>query len=167
MYTFLLIAHVLTAILFLGPITVSVSTFAKQADAAREGDTSAQGAVRILFRITSAYGVLSALVPILGVALMFTDPGLYWRQGRLHTSLVLAIIAWALLIVVVIPLQRSVVQALGLTDPEEEDEEEPRNASTHDLLTRWDHTRKRLAMFGGIFCTLWVIILVLMLGPVW
>lgn len=167
MYTFLLIVHALTAILFLGPITVSVSSFAAQASAAREGDAHARGAVRFLFHITSSYGVLSALVPIIGVAVMFTDPTVYLRQGRMHTSLLLAIIAWALLIVVLIPQQRSVVSALGLLEPEDDDAADEAARPAHDPLQDWEHTRKRLAIGGGVFCALWVTILILMVGPAW
>ena len=90
MGSLLTIVHILAAILLLGPVTVAVSQFQVQALKAHEGDTTAGGAARVLYRITQTYGTLSLLVPLVGFAIMFT--GDYWHEGRFHTSLLLSII---------------------------------------------------------------------------
>ena len=100
----LTIIHVLAAVLLLGPVTVAVSQFQVQALKAHEGDTTARGAARVLYRITQTYGMLSLLVPLVGFAIMFT--GNYWHEGRFHVSLLLSIIGWALLLFVIMPRQK-------------------------------------------------------------
>ena len=97
----LTIIHVLAAVLLLGPVTVAVSQFQVQALKTHEGDTTAGGAARMLYRITQTYGMLSLLVPLVGFAIMFT--GDYWHNGRFHASLLLSVVAWALLLFVIAP----------------------------------------------------------------
>ncbi|MBC3186175.1 DUF2269 domain-containing protein [Corynebacterium sp. zg-331] len=155
MYTILLILHVLTAALFLGPVTVAVSSFQVHATKARDNDPQATGMANLMHRITSSYGVLSLLVPLLGVAVMFTDPGTYWKNGLFHAALLLALLAWALLLFLIIPRQKKMMAALGLA----EDDEAP-EGDAH--IADWDKAKGQLSMFGGIFALLWVMILVLM-----
>ncbi|MCF4006921.1 DUF2269 family protein [Corynebacterium uropygiale] len=159
MHTLLLALHILCAILFLGPVTVAVSGFGAQAWKAQEGSDLARGTARIFHKITATYGVLSVLVPAIGVALMFTDPGLYWKQGRFHASIVLSVIAWILLIVVIIPRQKRMLGALRLLDEGEQEEAEADGEAT---VTDWASAKKQLSIMGGIFCLLWVIIAILM-----
>ncbi|WP_413464488.1 DUF2269 domain-containing protein [Corynebacterium sp. 22KM0430] len=155
LYTVLLILHVLTAALFLGPVTVAVSSFQVHAVKAKNNDPQAAGMASLMHRITSSYGVLSLLVPLLGVAVMFTDPGTYWKNGIFHGALLLALIAWALLFFLIIPRQKKMMAALGLLEADEVPE-----GGAH--IANWEKAKGQLSMFGGIFSLLWVIILILM-----
>lgn len=159
MYTFLLALHIICAILFLGPVTVAVSGFGAQALKAHEGSDHARGTARLLHKITATYGILSALVPAIGVALMFTDPDNYWKQGRFHASIVLSIVAWVLLIIFIIPRQKRVLGALSLLDEGEQEEAEAEGEAT---VNDWPAAKKQLSIMGGVFCLLWVLIAVLM-----
>ncbi|MEJ4099810.1 DUF2269 domain-containing protein [Corynebacterium mastitidis] len=158
MYTVLLILHVLTAVLFLGPVTVAVSSFQVHAVKAKEGDASAVGLTQLMHRITNTYGVLSLLTPLLGVAVMFTDPGVYWKNGVFHAALLLALIAWAILFFLILPRQKAMMGALGLLDADEV----PEDAKNAAPVANWNKAKGQLSMFGGIFSLLWAVILVLM-----
>lgn len=149
----LILIHVIAAILFLGPVTVATSLFPREALAVHNGNTKARGAVRILHRISNDYGTISLLVPLLGFAIMFT--GDYWSNGKFHASIALSIVAWALLIFAILPRQRKMVAALGISD---EDPEEPASE-----ITDWKKAKGQLAMFSGIFAASWVVIAILML----
>ena len=155
MGSLLTIVHVLAAVLLLGPVTVAVSQFQVQALKAHEGDTTAGGAARVLYRITQTYGTLSLLVPLVGFAIMFT--GDYWHEGRFHTSLLLSIIGWALLLFIIMPRQKTMMGALRLL---------PEDELTHDFqVADWKKAKSQLAIFGGIFSLLWVITAILMMLP--
>jgi len=156
MTTILIALHVLAAVLFLGPVTVAVSSFHAQALKARGGDTRAAGAATVLHKLTSTYGMLAAIVPLLGVAIMMTD-GAYWKQGQFHAAIALAVIAWVILILLIIPRQKKMMGSLGLLDPADHDPET-------DVLSeeKWAKTKSQLSMFGGIFSLLWVVMFVLM-----
>ena len=149
-------AHVLTAVLFLGPVMLATSTFHVRAFAAHEGDTRQLGAASLLFRITKIYGLLSLLVPVIGVAAwIFAYPDLM-KNGVYHASILLCVIAWALLFFLIIPRQRQMIQALGVA--EDEDAE-----ITTAPIADWNKAKSQLSMFGGIFNLLWVIVAILML----
>lgn len=152
----MIVLHVLAAVLFIGPVTIATSTFPAQAVKARAGDAKAAGAAAVLHRITSVYGLLSALVPIIGVGIMFTD-GSYWREGKYHIAITLAVIAWAILLFLIQPRQRKMMGSLGLLDAGDFD---PETDQLDDA--KWDKTKSQLSMFSGIFALLWVIMLVLM-----
>lgn len=154
MTTIFIFLHVLTAILFLGPVTVATSSFHVRALEAHEGNTRSGSVAKLLHRITNTYGMLSMLVPILGVAIMFTNTD-YWSMGNFHAAIGFSVVAWALLIFLIIPRQRQMVGVLGLLDPEEV---EGRSFEVKD----WKKAKSQLSMFGGIFALLWVIILLLM-----
>lgn len=154
MYLVFVILHVFAAVLLLGPVTIAVSAFQGRAVRVHEGDGESAGAARLLFRITNTYGMFSLLVPILGVAVMFTNNA-YWRMGQFHASIALALIAWGLLLFLIIPKQKQMMGALGLLEPEDVEDK------AYEVKD-WDKAKKRLSMFGGIFSLLWVIILVLM-----
>lgn len=156
MTTILIALHVLSAVLFIGPVTIAVSTFHGQAVKAHRGDARAAGAAQVLHKLTSVYGVLAALVPLLGVAIMFTDSA-YLRQGQFHAAIVVAVVAWILLLLLIIPRQKKMMGALGLLDAADHDPE-----SDHLADDAWEKTRKQLAMFGGVFCLLWLIMFILM-----
>ena len=156
MTTILIVFHVLAAVLFLGPVTVAISTFQTQAVKAQAGDTRAAGAASVLHKLTSTYGMLAAIVPLLGVAIMMTD-GAYWKQGQFHAAIALAVIAWIILLLLIVPRQKKMMGSLGLLDPADHDPET-------DVLSeeKWAKTKSQLSMFGGIFSLLWVVMFVLM-----
>ena len=156
MTTILIALHVLAAVLFIGPVTFAVSTFHVQALNARGGDPRAAGAAQVLHKLSSTYGVLAALVPLLGVSVMFTNPA-YWSQGQFHVPLTLAVIAWIILLVLIIPRQKKMMGSLGLLDAADHDPETDTLADGE-----WVKTKKQLSMFGGIFSLLWLIMFVLM-----
>ncbi|MEY6449450.1 DUF2269 domain-containing protein [Corynebacterium pseudotuberculosis] len=162
MGTLLIILHVLTAVLFLGPVTVAVSSFQSRAIEAHNGNATAEGSALTLYKITQTYGMLSLLVPLIGFAVMFTNDSSvmftndsYWSDGRYHASIALAVVAWAILIFLIMPRQKKLAGALGLL---EADELETGNFEIAD----WNKAKSLLSMFGGIFSLLWVIIAVLM-----
>ncbi len=156
MTTILIVFHVLAAVLFLGPVTVAISTFQTQAVKAQAGDTRAAGAASVLHKLTNVYGMLAALVPLLGVGIMMTDSA-YWSDGRFHIAITLAVIAWLILLFLIIPRQKKMMGSLGLLDAADHDPES-------DVLPaeKFDKTKSQLSMFGGIFSLLWVIMLILM-----
>lgn len=156
MTTILIVFHVLAAVLFLGPVTVAISTFQTQAVKAQAGDTRAAGAASVLHKLTNVYGMLAALVPLLGVGIMMTDSA-YWSDGRFHIAIALAVIAWLILLFLIIPRQKKMMGSLGLLDAADHDPES-------DVLPaeKFDKTKSQLSMFGGIFSLLWVIMLILM-----
>ncbi|MBZ8177047.1 DUF2269 domain-containing protein [Corynebacterium poyangense] len=160
MHTLLLALHVIGAILLLGPVTVAVSSFHVQAYQASKGKESARGTAQLLHAITKTYGVISVLVPAIGFALMFTKSGVYWSQGRFHVSILLSVIAWALLIIFIIPRQKRMLGALNLLEDGEQQEAE---AEGEARIANWDSAKKQLSMFGGIFSLLWIIVAILMI----
>lgn len=168
--TSLLIAlHVIAAIIFLGPVTVAVSTFQVHAVKAANGNAHAIGAAQALHRVTSTYGFLSAIVPVLGVAVFITDIPTFGAMPRFHVSILLAIIAWALLFFLILPRQRKALISLGVAADDVDATESAANASaaapganTADDGVDLTKTKKQLSMFGGIFSALWLIIAVLM-----
>lgn len=155
MGTILILLHVLAAILFLGPVTVAVSSFHARAYAAHGGDEQAKGAATTLYKVTQTYGNLSLLVPLIGFAVMFTGDD-YWSDGRFHASIALSVVAWVILYFLIYPRQKKMMGALGLLDA---DELEGQSFE----ITDWDKAKSLLSMFGGIFSLLWVMIAILML----
>ncbi|PRQ12308.1 DUF2269 domain-containing protein [Corynebacterium sp. 13CS0277] len=149
-------AHVLTALVFLGPITLSTSSFHTRAYAAHQGDAKALGAAQMMYRVTKVYGWLSLLVPAIGVAAwIFAYPDLM-KNGVYHTSILLSVVAWALLLVVILPRQRQMLAALGGLDEEESDKPVA-------PIANWEKAKGQLSMFGGIFNALWFIVALLMI----
>ncbi|AEX41704.1 DUF2269 family protein [Corynebacterium diphtheriae] len=154
MNSVLILLHVLTAILFLGPVTVAVSTFHTRAFAAHNGNETAKGAAAVLYKITQTYGMLSLLVPLVGFAVMFTDDS-YWSNGVYHASMALSVIAWALLIFVIMPKQKKMMGNLGLLEADEQ-------AEGGFEIADWKKAKGQLSMFGGLFSLIWVIVAILM-----
>lgn len=159
MTTVLTALHILAAILLLGPVALAVSTFHTFALNAHNGDESAKSTAKLMYKITNVYGLLSLLVPLLGVAVMFLD-STFLRDGRFHTSIFLSVIAWGILFFFISPRQKKLAGALGLLDDDEQEEEEFK-------VVDWAKAKKQLAMLGGIFNLIWVIIFVLMVIPAW
>ena len=145
--TSLLIAlHVLAAVLLMGPVMITVSTYQGQMMKAKDGDAKALGAATTLHRLTSQYGPLSAIVPILGLALFLTNMSVFGTQGRFHVSILLSVIAWVILVALIIPRQKKSLAAL----------------ESGDNSVDFEDHKKKLSMFGGIFNLLWVITAILM-----
>lgn len=156
---FIVILHVLAAVLLIGPVTVATSMFAPQLRKVQSGDTTAVSALQLLARVTRTYGFLSALVPVLGLIALFTVDGAAQRVN-FHIAGVVAVIAWVVLVILVIPTQRKALVAAGAIEPGDApaDETEARKVATQDA----SKLPGRAAMFGGIFNLLWVIVFVLM-----
>lgn len=147
--------HAIAAILFLGPATVANSQFHVRAYDAHNGNTQAAGSAKTLFRISQSYGMLSLLVPLLGIAIMLLDWSFYKSEGQFHAAIALSVITWALLLFVIFPRQKKMMGALGLLEDDEQ------AAKTYEI-ENWDKAKSQLSMFGGIWALLWVIIAVLM-----
>ena len=159
----ILIAHVLAAILLLGPVTVAISMFPRLALAARGGEAGAVGAARSMHAITRTYGLWSLAVPLLGFGVMFTDLENYMKSGALHASILLAIIAWAVLFFLVTPKQRVMMAGLGVADEDEmTDDPDFRERADKAANLDWDKAKSQLSMFSGIFALLWFVTAVLM-----
>lgn len=145
--TSLLIAiHVLAAVLLMGPVMITVSAYQGQMMKAKDGDTKALGAATTLHRLTSQYGPLSAIVPVAGIAVFLTNLSAFGSEGRFHISILLAIIAWVILIAVIIPRQKKTLAAL----------------EGGDQVVDFAKEKKQLSMFSGIFNLLWIITALLM-----
>lgn len=147
--------HAIAAILFLGPATVANSQFHVRAYDAHNGNTQAAGSAKTLFRISQSYGMLSLLVPLLGIAIMLLDWSFYKSEGQFHAAIALSVITWALLLFVIFPRQKKMMGALDLLEDDEQ------AAKTYEI-ENWDKAKSQLSMFGGIWALLWVIIAVLM-----
>lgn len=151
MTALLLSLHVLAAILTVGPVAITASMFpriARRALAAPD-DAGATAAARILHRITRVYAVIGVAVPVLGYA---TGASLgVLSDAWLVTSMVLTAGAAAVLILLVLPGQRRVVDALDA----------PRPAGPGDPAA--PDAARRLAMHAGVFNLLWAVVVVLMI----
>lgn len=136
MNAFLLSAHVIAAILAVGPIAVAASMFPRYARALPSGaaDDHALPVARTLYRICQTYAVFGVAVPMLGIA---TAAGMgVLTDAWVLVSIALTAAAAAVLVLLVLPAQRRALQGLTVT---------------------------RLAMTTGIFNLLWVIVTVLMI----
>ena len=74
---------------------------------AAQGDQAALGSARVLHNITNTYGYISAIVPILGLGAFLSDIDAYKSAVNFHIAILVAIIAWCLLLFVILPKQRS------------------------------------------------------------
>ena len=144
--------HVLVAILFVGPLAVSTALFGGAAVKAAAGDQQSLGIAKVMHRITNTYGMLSLIVPAIGFIIFFTDLDVYKTEGMVHASILLTIIAWALLLFVISPKQAKVLAALGDTDV---DADAPADLDI-------EKAKKQLGMFGGIFSLLWLVTAIMM-----
>lgn len=139
MRTFLLVAHIAAAILFVGPATVATSLFPRYAVA----ETAA--VARALNRIGRVYGVSSLAVPAVGLALVGQggwDPGAPW----IAASLAIFAAATALLLAVILPGQRRMLLALDAAGPDP------------------GSTRTVLRAASGVYGIAWVVVLILMVA---
>ncbi len=128
----LLSVHVLAAILAIGPVAVAASIFPRYAR-----EPGGPAVLPFLHRICRVYAVVGLAVPVFGVA---TGAGLgVLTDAWLLTSVVLTVVAAALLALVILPVQRR-------------------------LLTASDSgPAGRLGLATGVFNLLWAVVVVLMI----
>ncbi|MEE6179498.1 DUF2269 family protein [Mycobacterium sp. 050134] len=150
MSAFLLSVHLVTAILAVGPIAVAASMFPPAARAAlAAGDQRAATAVRVLHRIANVYSVVGVAVPCFGLATAASLGVL--GQAWLLVSIALTAVAALVLVVLILPAQRVVLDGIqGASSI---------GAQTAEALAL---LARRLAMRTGIFNLLWVVVVVLM-----
>ena len=145
MTTFLVFLHVAAAILLIGPVCVSTSSFQTQMAKAAQGEHAALGSARVLHNITNTYGYISAIVPILGLGVLLSNISAYKSEVNFHIAILVAIVAWCLLFFVIIPKQKTAMASLESNE-------------TFDYAA----AKKPLSAFGGVFNLLWIICLILM-----
>ena len=145
MTSFLVFLHVAAAILLIGPVCVSTSSFQTQMAKAAQGDHAALGSARVLHNITNTYGYISAIVPILGLGVFLSDISAYKSEVNFHIAILVAIIAWCLLFFVILPKQKKAMAALESTES-----------------FNYAAAKEPLSAFGGVFNLLWIICLILM-----
>ncbi len=150
MSKFLLILHVLAAIVAIGPVTVAASRFPQEARRALADptDPGALSTARQLHRICSVYAYIGIAVPILGIATGASMGvlGSTW----LTVSMMLTALAAVVLGGLIVPGQAAVVARLFA----------PRTEAT-PLPGR--EATVRLAMMTGVFNLLWATVTVLMI----
>lgn len=157
MNTVFVLLHVAAAILLLGPVMVAASMFPRQAAEARSGAQESVGRASVLQRLTSTYGMLSALVPLLGAVVLIFGWDVYKTNYFLHTAIILALIAWGILFFMVIPQQRKMMGTLNALDPAEADQS--------DYTSNFEGAKAKATAGAGIFNLLVMIILILMYLP--
>jgi hypothetical protein len=133
---FLLVVHVLAAIVFVGPATYASSAFARFA---RPGALEVAAA---LHSATRAYGAASVIVGVVGLVLAAHRALL--GQGWLMASIGLFIVSLGLLFGVALPAQKHALDILQTR------EEIPGSLKT------------RLRLGAGFFALCWLVVLVLM-----
>ncbi|MCK9899016.1 hypothetical protein CC117_01680 [Parafrankia colletiae] len=143
MTTFLLSAHVVVAIIAIGPVTVAASMFAPAVRAALRDpdDARAAGVVSTLHRICNVYAAIGITVPILGFATaasmgVLGDP---W----LLTSIALTGVAAGVLALAVLPGQQQLLDVI-----------DTRAAAV---------SARNVAVASGLFSLLWTVVTVLMI----
>jgi len=111
MRTTLLVLHVVLAIFLIGPIATAINQGAR---ALLGGDA---GGLRLLARTTTIYGWASLLVALFGSALVRDDYGHSFSDGWLIASIVLFLVATALVVGVLSPLLRGAVRTATAGGP--------------------------------------------------
>ncbi|MEM9654939.1 MAG: hypothetical protein AAGA65_22805 [Actinomycetota bacterium] len=113
----LLFAHVFSAVLMIGPLTVASGAFGRYVKAAQD-DPAALGAARELGRISNNYGSSSALVGGIGIVLA-TEAG-WWSALWLQIAAAVFTAGYLILVVSVLPVQRKLLAEVengGSVDP--------------------------------------------------
>lgn len=146
--TVLTAAHVVAALLLLGPITVAASRFPRLVRAARDApdDPGPLAAARELHAITRGYAAASVVVPALGVGV--TSALQLFGQRWLQVAIALTALAAAVLVLGVLQGQTRVLATL--TGPDND-------VGLAPLLGR-------LGAATGVFGLLWVAVAVLMVA---
>lgn len=105
MSAILLSAHIVVAILAVGPIAVAASMFPRYAR-----DETARPVTNVLYRICQTYAVVGVAVPLLGIATAISMGVL--TQAWVLVSIALTAVATVVLVASILPDQRA---ALGGT----------------------------------------------------
>ncbi len=163
MTKFLLSLHVVAAIIAIGPVTVAASMFppsARQA-LAEPGSERAVSSVRLLHRICRVYAGIGIAVPALGFATasamgVMGDP---W----LIASIVLTTLAAIMLVVLVLPRQEAILDALNEPGSGSGSGSGSAAEGTSTATATDRRATAQLAMFTGVFNLLWVTVTVLMI----
>jgi hypothetical protein len=108
MSAILLSAHVIVAILAVGPIAVAASMFPRYARA----DGSLPVA-RVLYRICQTYAVVGVAVPLLGIATAVSMGVL--TQAWVLVSIALTAVAAVVLVASILPAQRAALDGTTVT----------------------------------------------------
>lgn len=157
----LLSLHVLASILAVGPITVAASMFPRYAKPPAPGDDVPHDhdlrTAAFLHKICRGYAVVGIAVPVLGLA-TGAQMGVL-GDAWLVASIVLTTIAAALLMSMVLPGQRELLEEEG------EGHDLPGTGAGSGALTvaARRSAAARLAMTTGIFNLLWATVVVLMI----
>ncbi len=158
----LLSLHVLASILAVGPITVAASMFPRYAKPPAPGDDVPHDhdlrTAAFLHKICRGYAVVGIAVPVLGLA-TGAQMGVL-GDAWLVASIVLTTIAAALLMSMVLPGQRELLE-----EEEGEEHDLPGTGAGSGALTvaARRSAAARLAMTTGIFNLLWATVVVLMI----
>jgi uncharacterized membrane protein len=150
---FLLAAHVIAAILAIGPIAITASMFPPAARAAhRDPENPRKAAVLgVLHRITRVYAVIGIFVPVFGIA---TGARLgVLANTWLIVSIILTAIAAVVLIAAILPTQQRTLDTLDTKD----------RGKAGALAAKPNRRDHQLAMYTGMFNLLWVAVVVLMI----
>jgi hypothetical protein len=138
MSAILLSAHVVLAILAIGPIAVAASMFPRYARALAEPGDSALPTAKALHRICQTYAVVGVAVPMLGIATAVAMGVL--TQAWVLVSIALTAAAAGVLVARILPDQRAALAGTATTG-----------------------LAGRLGMTTGIFNLLWVVVTILMI----
>ncbi|WP_327634678.1 hypothetical protein OHB24_32460 [Kribbella sp. NBC_00482] len=146
MNKFLLSVHVLAAIIFVGPVTIAASMFPPIARRTLLAEAPDAAVLGVLHRISRVYAIGGLTVPVFGLAVAggMGVLGDYW----LIISMILTLVAAALLAFVVIPTQSRVLAAV---------------VAGPDVRTALLPQAKALSMTTGVFALLWAVVVVLMI----
>ncbi|BCL30340.1 protease [Streptomyces aurantiacus] len=190
MTKFLLVLHVLVAIIAVGPVSVAASMFPPSARRALAdpADPRAAETVRLLHRICRVYAAIGIAVPVLGFATGLSMGVL--NSGWLIASMALTGIAAAVLLALVLPRQEEILEAVearagtetgtgtgtgtksasgaagaagaegGVTSRAATT---ATSASASDEIAANPRLTVQLAMFTGIFNLLWATVTILMI----
>ena len=157
MTTFLLFLHVAAAVLLIGPVTVAVSAFPKAAQNAQSGSEEAVGRASFLHSMSTKYGLISLLVPLLGGGLLAFDWETHKSNYWMHTAIVLSVLAWVFLFAMVIPQQRKMMGTIGALPAAD--------ADPSDVTNNFEKSKAKATAGAGIFNLLWMLTLILMFLP--
>ncbi|MEU3204891.1 hypothetical protein ABZ702_13645 [Streptomyces cyaneofuscatus] len=164
----LLSLHVLASILAVGPITVAASLFPRYAKPPAPGDDGPHDhdlrTAAFLHRICRGYAVVGIAVPVLGLA-TGAQMGVL-GDAWLVASIVLTTIAAALLMSMVLPGQRELLEEEGEDLPGAGAGEGALGAGAGSgslTVAARRSAAARLAMTTGIFNLLWATVVVLMI----
>jgi hypothetical protein len=108
MSAILLSAHIIVAILAVGPIAVAASMFPRYAR-----DEAARPVANVLYRICQTYAVVGVAVPLLGIATAISMGVL--TQAWVLVSIALMAVAAVVLVTSILPDQRAALGGTAVT----------------------------------------------------